>query len=58
MTQKELAKTSGISQVTISFIENQLSDPMELTKEKLSRALKVPPDKLFPPQRRGKRAHI
>lgn len=52
MTQKELAKASGVSQVTISFIENQLSEPMELTKQKLARALKVPPEKLFPPKER------
>ena len=52
MTQKELAKASGVSQVTISFIENQLSEPMELTKQKLARALKVEPEKLFPPKNR------
>jgi len=52
MTQKELAKASGVSQVTISFIENQLSEPMELTKQKLARALKVAPEKLFPPRTR------
>ena len=51
MTQKELAKASGVSQVTISFIENNLHEPMELTKQKLSLALKIPPEKLFPPQR-------
>ena len=50
MTQKELAKASGVSQVTISFIENQLSEPMELTKQKLARALKIDPLKLFPPR--------
>ena len=49
MTQKDLAKASGVSQVTISFIENGLSEPMDLTKQKLSRALKVEPEKLFPP---------
>jgi transcriptional regulator with XRE-family HTH domain len=52
MTQKELAKASGVSQVTISFIENQLSEPMDLTKQKLARALKVEPEKLFPPKER------
>jgi len=51
MTQKELAKASGVSQVTISFIENQLSEPMELTKQKLARALKIDPEKLFPTKR-------
>jgi len=48
MTQKELAKISGVGQVTISFIENGLIDPMELTKAKLARALKVPVEDLFP----------
>lgn len=48
LTQKQLAKKSGVSQVTISFIENELSEPMELTKEKLSRALKVPVVDIFP----------
>lgn len=48
MTQKDLAKASGVSQVTISFIENGLSEPMDLTKQKLSRALKVEPETLFP----------
>lgn len=50
MTQKELAKASGISQVTISFIENRLSEPMDLTKQRLAQALKVPAEKLFPPK--------
>ncbi|MFH0912632.1 MAG: helix-turn-helix transcriptional regulator [Patescibacteria group bacterium] len=54
MSQKELAAASGISQVTISFIENQLSEPMELTKQKLARALKVAPEKLFPPKKQKK----
>lgn len=48
MTQKQLAKASGVSQVTISFLENDLSEPMELTKEKLSRALGVPVEDIFP----------
>jgi transcriptional regulator with XRE-family HTH domain len=56
MTQKELAKASGVSQVTISFIENQLSEPMELTKQKLARALKIAPEKLFPPKNRRREA--
>jgi len=53
MTQKELAKASGVSQVTISFIENQLSDPMNLTKQKLARALKVEVEQIFPPRDRN-----
>jgi len=55
MTQKELAKASGVSQVTISFIENQLSEPMDLTKQRLARALKVPPEKLFPHKEKERR---
>ena len=59
MTQKALAKASGVSQVTISFIENNLSEPMELTKQKLARALKVDPEKLFPTkiQKRSGKLH-
>lgn len=48
MTQRDLAKASGVTQVTISFIENGLSEPMDLTMEKLARALKVEVEKLFP----------
>ena len=48
MTQKELAKKSGVCQVTISFTETDTSTPMDLTKEKLAWALKVPVKKLFP----------
>ena len=48
MTQKKLAEKSGISDVTISFIENSLSVPMDLTKQKLARALKCTPKDLFP----------
>ncbi|HCR42355.1 TPA: hypothetical protein DIV45_03325 [Patescibacteria group bacterium] len=48
MPQKELSKISGISQVQISFIENGLSEPMELTKQRLAEALGVPVETLFP----------
>lgn len=51
ITQKELAEISGVSQVTISFIENQLTEPFGLTKEKLARALKVDVEKIFPPKK-------
>lgn len=47
MTQKDLAKASGVTQVTISFIESGLSEPINLTKQKLSKALKVEPAILF-----------
>ena len=39
MTQKELASASGISQVTISFIENGHTSPMDLTLSFLANAL-------------------
>ena len=55
MTQKELAEKSGVSQVTISFIENSLSAPMDLTKQKLARALKCTPQQLFPEESRKKK---
>lgn len=50
LTQRALAKISGITQVTISFIENDhTKKPQDLTKERLARALDVSVDKLFPP---------
>jgi transcriptional regulator with XRE-family HTH domain len=55
MTQKELAEKSGVSQVTISFIENELSVPMDLTKQKLSRALKLTPKEIFPDEVRRRK---
>ena len=55
MTQKELAEKSGVSQVTISFIENSLSVPMDLTKQKLARALRTTPIVLFPEESRKKK---
>lgn len=48
LTQRELAKLSGLTQVTISFIENGLADPMDLTKAKLAKALGVSVKTLFP----------
>ncbi|MCD6217427.1 helix-turn-helix transcriptional regulator [bacterium] len=57
MTQKELAEKSGVSQVTISFIENSLSTPMDLTKQKLARALKCTPKDLFPEEGRRRKVH-
>jgi len=55
MTQKELSKASGVSQVTISFLENELSEPMDLTKKKLADALGTTPEELFPPKKIQKR---
>lgn len=48
MTQKDLAEKSGVSQVTISFIENSLSTPMEETKRKLVKALGYKLEDIFP----------
>ena len=47
-TQKQLAKASGVSQVTISFIENLLQVPYGLTCVKLAKALGKPVDVVFP----------
>lgn len=49
MTQKELSEESGVSQVTISFAENSLTIPMDITKQKLAKALKCSSKDLFPP---------
>ena len=49
MTQKELAKASGVSQVTISYAERDITDPMKLTKTRLARALKLRSEDIFPP---------
>ena len=55
MTQKELAEKSGVSPVTISFIENEISgNPMDLTKQKLARALRCTPKDLFPEEEKKK----
>jgi DNA-binding XRE family transcriptional regulator len=51
MTQKELAKLSGVSQVTISFTENHLSDPLPLTKAKIANAFGVSIETIFPKKR-------
>lgn len=51
MSQKELARVSGVSQVTISFAERDLSATMDLTKQRLSIGLKIAKDKLFPPEK-------
>ena len=56
-TQKELAKASGVSQVTIMFIEQQLSEPMLLTKQKLCRVLKAEVEDVFPPKTRRPSNH-
>jgi len=48
LTQKELSKKSGVSQVCISFVECGHNEPSDLTKQKLSNALEVPVNELFP----------
>lgn len=48
LTQQELAKRSGVSQVTISHIETGSNKPMALTKEKLAQALETPVEEVFP----------
>lgn len=48
MTQKELAKTSGVSQITICHTEIGRSEPSDLTKQRLSVGLKIAKEKLFP----------
>ena len=56
MSQKELSNKSGVSQVTISFIENGLTIPMDLTRRKLAKALRIKPDELFPEEEKKMRA--
>jgi len=48
MTQKALARESGVSQVTISFIENLLQLPYGLTCVKLANALGKEIEDVFP----------
>jgi len=48
LTQRELAKKSGVSQVSISFAECEHNEPSDLTKQKLSNALEIPVNELFP----------
>jgi len=43
-----LAKASGVSQVTISFIEAGLLNPDKITRQKLAKPLGVEPEILFP----------
>lgn len=49
MTQFQLRLQTGINMTKISFIENGLIAPTNLEKQKLSRALGVGPEDLFPP---------
>lgn len=47
-TQAELASKSGLTGVTISFIERGITDPAELSKAKLARAFGKSIPYLFP----------
>lgn len=51
LSQLELEARSGVSQTTISAIENGRVNPGVLTLAKLADALDVPLEKLVPPQR-------
>jgi DNA-binding XRE family transcriptional regulator len=55
ITQFELRLRTGINATKISFIENGLIEPTNLEKQKLSRALSVRPEEIFPVQTQGQR---
>lgn len=48
VTQFQLRLSTGIHQTKISFIENGLVQPREDEKRRLSRALGVRPEEIFP----------
>lgn len=48
VTQFDLRIKTGINATKISFIENGLIAPTNLEKQKLSRALSVRPEEIFP----------
>jgi DNA-binding XRE family transcriptional regulator len=48
MTQFQLRLQTGINSAKISFIENGLIAPNNLEKQKLSKALGVKPEEIFP----------
>jgi len=48
LSQKALAKAAGVSTVTISFIENDLIDPKDLTKTRLAKFFMIPVEEIFP----------
>lgn len=51
VTQFRLRLETGINATKISFIENGLVAPTNLEKQKLSRALGVGPEEIFPEMR-------
>jgi transcriptional regulator with XRE-family HTH domain len=48
MTQRDLAKAAGLTQVTISNIEIGKHEPEDYTKFRLAKALECTVDELFP----------
>jgi len=48
VTQFQLRLITGINQAKISFIENGLIEPRDDEKKKLSKALGVKPEEIFP----------
>ena len=46
MTQAELARQAGITRVTLSHIEREVTEPHMSTRRRLSEALGVPPAEL------------
>ncbi len=51
VTQFRLALCAGVNATKISFIENGLVQPNEIEKRKLSQALGVRPEEIFPESR-------
>lgn len=47
-TQKELAGKAGITEATLSFVENGLTEASDLTKQKIANAFGVEVEDLFP----------
>ena len=47
-TQETLSHESGVNQSTLSQLENQLIEPMPLTKAKISKALGASIEEVFP----------
>ena len=47
-TQKELAKKAGITEATLSFVENEITEASDLTRQKLENAFGIEVEDLFP----------
>lgn len=52
VTQFQLRLQTGINATKISFIENGLVNPTELEKRKLSMALEIPQEQVFPMEKK------